>query len=92
MYKRQTVAPEAAALGATATLVHEAKPQEMENPDWVKVPVKGRLSYLGMAALLAVILAAIAGVVVVMIIVLHHPVGTTSADALGTRPPAVAHA
>ena len=51
--------------------------------------MKGRLSYLGMAALLAIILAAIAGVVVVMIIMLHHPVGTTSADALGARPGAV---
>ena len=84
-----TVAPEAAALGATATLVREARPQEIEDPDWVQTPVKGRLTYLGMAALLALILAAIAGVVVVMIIVLHHPVGTTSADALGARPTAV---
>lgn len=84
------VAPEAAALGATATLVREARPQEMEDPDWVQDQVKGRLSYLGMAALLAIILAAIAGVVVVMIIVLHHPVGTTSADAFGAAPAAVA--
>jgi hypothetical protein len=80
-----TVAPEAAALGVTATLVAEARPQAMEDPDWVQAPVRSRLSYLGMAALLAVILAAIAGVVVVMIIVLHHPVATTSADALGLR-------
>ena len=87
-----TVAPQAAALGATATLVQEARPQEIEDPDWVQAPARGRLSYLGMAALLAVILAAIAGVVVVMIIVLHHPVGTTSADALGLRAvTAVAH-
>jgi len=79
-----TVAPGAAALGATATLVREAKPQQMEDPDWVQAPVRGRLGYLGMAALLAIILAAIAGVVVVMIIVLNHPVGTTSAGALGS--------
>lgn len=78
-----TVAPEAAAMGATAIMVHEAKPQVMEDPDWVVTPPRGRLSYVGMAALLAIILAAVAGVVVVIVMVLHHPVGSTSADALG---------
>ncbi len=80
---RSTVTAPEAAPGATATLVREAQPQEMEDPDWVQEPEKGRLSYLGMVALLAIILAAIAGVVVVMIVVMHHPVATTSADAIG---------
>lgn len=79
-----TIAPRAAAMGATATIVAEAKPLVMQDPDWVQKPVRGRMSYLGMAGLLALILIAIAGVVVVIIMVLHHPVGTTSADALAS--------
>ena len=79
-----SVAPEAAALGATTvTLVREAQPQEMSDPDWVQTAPKGRVSYLTMLGLLAVILIAITGVVVVILMVLNHPVGTTSADALG---------
>jgi hypothetical protein len=79
-----SVAPEAAALGATTvTLVREAQPQEMSDPDWVQAPTRGRVSFLTMMGLLAVILIAITGVIVVILMVLHHPIGTTSADALG---------
>ena len=79
----------AAPPAVTATLVEDARPQEINDPDWVQHRPRRRLSYVATFGVLAAILVAVAGLVFVILMVLNQPVGTTRADALSFRPPGV---
>jgi len=79
----------AARPAVTATLVEDARPQEINDPDWVQHRPRRRLSYVATFGVLAAILVAVAGLVFVILMVLNQPVGTTRADALPFRPPGV---
>lgn len=67
---------------AGTTLVAEARPQQMTDPDWVTPEPRRRLSYLGIAGLIGAILIAIGGLIFVTVMVLHRPVGSVQADAM----------
>jgi hypothetical protein len=67
------------------TLVAEARPQQITDPDWVTAEPRPRLSYLGVAGVVAAILIAIGCLIFVTVVVLHRPVGAVQADAMSTR-------
>ncbi|MGZ4695747.1 MAG: hypothetical protein ACXWCM_07150 [Acidimicrobiales bacterium] len=71
----------------TASVVEEARPQQISDPDWVPADPRRRLSYVATLGVLAAILIAVAALVFVILMVLHQPVGTTRADALSFGPP-----
>jgi hypothetical protein len=83
-----TMAPYRAVVATT--VVADARPQQISDPDWVPAAPRRRLSYVATLGVLAAILVAVAGLVFVVLMVLHQPVGTTRADALSFGPPASA--
>jgi hypothetical protein len=64
------------------TLVADARPQQIGEPDWVPAEPRRKLSYLGVVGLVTAILIAIGGLIFVTVLVLHRPIGTAQADAL----------
>lgn len=89
------IAPMATASGTTmapprpvvgATLVEDARPQAISDPDWVQSAPRRRLSYVATMGVVAAILVAVVGLVFVILMVLNQPVGTTQADAMSFAP------
>jgi len=68
--------------------VAQARPQEMSDPDWAPAEPRRRMSYLGVAGLVAAIVIAIGTLILVTVLVLNRPIGTTQANAEGMPPPA----
>ena len=75
--------------GQPVARVDDARPQTMTDPDWAPVEPRRRMSYLGVAGLIAAIVIAIGTLVLVTILVLNRPIGTTQANAAAIAPVAV---